>query len=357
MVSMKPEPRFSDHRRNRRAQAAIAAGAAGAAGAARTHLRHRKRIKSDPDTALLGARLAGRPVAVRSADGTVLHAEIFGPEGAPTIVLAHGWTEALRLWTHQIRDLSKDFRVVAYDQRGHGASSRAASGEYTMQRLAEDFEAVLNACVPAGERAVVAGHSMGAMTVAAWAESHDVASRIAAVALVNTGVGGLIDDSQLIVVKSAKLDAVIREPFGRKVFLGNPAPMPNISTRIHHAVLRYVAFGPTAGPGQIEFMFGMVRQCRAGVRAAFGRAMADMELHHALARIDVPTIVIAGEKDRLTPVSHARRMAELVAGETEVIVLPEIGHMGPIEAPAAYNAAFRALAARATPQTELALAA
>src|SRR5690606_39543316 len=63
----------------------------------------------------------GVPVEVRtvsSSDGTRLHVEIRGRTDAPTIVLSHGVLCALRFWRHQIHQLSTEFRVVAYDQRG-----------------------------------------------------------------------------------------------------------------------------------------------------------------------------------------------------------------------------------------------
>src|SRR5450759_3645074 len=67
--------------------------------------RHLRRIESDPEHAILSTPLKGRPVSVRPADGTVLHAEVFGSDG-PWIVFAHGSTEALEVWTYVIRALS-----------------------------------------------------------------------------------------------------------------------------------------------------------------------------------------------------------------------------------------------------------
>ena len=95
-------------------------------------------------------RSAERPaLSVRSADGTALHAEAFGPEDGATVVLAHGWTETLSFWTYVIERLSqRGLRVVAYDLRGHGRSEPAAAHDYEMERFGEDLEAVLEACVP-----------------------------------------------------------------------------------------------------------------------------------------------------------------------------------------------------------------
>jgi pimeloyl-ACP methyl ester carboxylesterase len=328
--------------------------AAGGVTAAAVQMRHRHRIASDPLAAQLLDRRPGHAVSVVSDDGTRLHAEIFGSDGRPTIVLAHGWTEGIRLWTLQIRELVKEFRVVAYDQRGHGRSAEAITNDYSLPRFGEDLEAVLEACVPAGEPATIAGHSLGAMSIASWAAQFDVARRANAVALMNTGVGSLMSDHKI--VRFPLIDGAIRHAFGRYVFLGNPAPMLRVSNPVTCAALRYVAFGPDASPATVAFMENMVIECPGRVRAAIGKAMDDMELHHALANISVPALVAAGEVDRLTPVSHAARMASLLPNLTELHVLPQTGHMGPVERPQEFTEMIAGLA-RSVQSAPVALAA
>src|SRR3954454_19594156 len=97
----------------------------------------------------------GRTVTVRSADGTRLHAEVFGPDDGYPIVLAHGITCALQVWHHQINDLSVDHRVIAFDHRGHGRSAIPGRRGYSMNHLADDLEAVLTTTLRPGERATI----------------------------------------------------------------------------------------------------------------------------------------------------------------------------------------------------------
>jgi pimeloyl-ACP methyl ester carboxylesterase len=73
-----------------------------------------------------------------------------------------------------------------------------------------------------------------------------------------------------------------------------------------------------------------------------------MDLLHALERLVVPTVVIAGERDRLTPPSHARRIAEMLPDSAGLIVLENTGHMGPLERPREISDAIAALGARAS---------
>jgi pimeloyl-ACP methyl ester carboxylesterase len=334
-------------RRNRRLWTGLAGVTVlGAVGAA-SQRRHMNRIAADPEDAVLRRVATGRPLAARSADGTQLHAEIFGQDAGQTVVLAHGWTEMLSYWSHVIRELTATgLRVVAYDLRGHGQSEPASGGDYSPARFGEDLEAVLEACLPGGERAIVAGHSLGAMSIAAWAESRDVTRRISAAALLNTGVGDLVAESLLVPVPL--IAQFLNRTFGPGGLLGVRGSVPRFSTPLSHAIIRYVAFGPHASPAQIAFYERMLVACPRGVRADVGIAISETELHHAIPRLTVPTLVIAGELDKLTPPSHARRIADALPQLERLIVLPDTGHMGPLERPREVSDALIALAARAS---------
>ncbi len=303
----------------------------------------RRRIAADPHSEMLREPAHGESITIDAADGTEIHGETFGPPGASTVVLIHGWTETLAIWTLVIPSLvSQGLRVVAYDLRGHGKSGRPADGDYSVARFGEDVEAVLAAVVPEGERAVVAGHSLGAMSIAAWAEHHDVPRRAAAAALIHTGVGELIAESLLV-----PLPKVIRaytDTFATRAFLGSRAPLPNFSTPMSHAMIRYVAFGRKASPADVAFFERMVIACAADVRADVGLAMSEIDLYDALANLTVPTAVVAGEKDKLTPPGHAKRMAELLPNLHSLQVLEGVGHMGPLERPEELSATLGELA-------------
>ena len=321
-------------------------GAAGAAGLATAgalaQRRHMRRIAEDPERAILERPLDGRPLKASSADGTELHAEVFGRDDAQTLVLAHGWTETIGIWVYLIDELAREFRIVAYDLRGHGQSARPAGGDYSIERFGEDVEAVLGAALPDGEKAVVAGHSLGGMSIVAWAEHHDVTAHASGAALLFTGVGGLLRSQMVVAVPG--FAAALAEPIARHGFLGSRAPLPRASTPISSAVLRRVAFGPAASPAQVAFLERMVAACPADVRAAVGLATSHIELEHALPRLTVPTLVMAGANDRLTPPSHAHRMAAGVPQLQALIELPDTGHMGPLERPQEMATALRSLA-------------
>ena len=336
-----------DVSQHRRLVAAAAGAGLTGAGLAALQLRHARRIARDPAQAALAEPPRGRSLTVRSPDGTRLHAELFGPDesAALTAVLAHGWTENRTFWVHQIRALAEaGMKVVAYDHRGHGDSDAAAGGDYSIERFGEDLEAVLAACDGAPERTLVAGHSLGGMAIAAWAEHHDVHTRIGAAALLNTGMGDLIGETLLLPVPP--IAKTLNRTIAVHGFLGSRAPLPRFSSPISHALIRYIAFGPTASPAQIAFYERMLIASPPDARADIGIALSELELWHALPRLTVPTAVLAGEVDRLTPPSQARRIAEMLPQLEELVVLPRTGHMAPLERPGEVNRLLLALSQR-----------
>jgi pimeloyl-ACP methyl ester carboxylesterase len=94
----------------------------------------------------------------------------------------------------------------------------------------------------------------------------------------------------------------------------------------------------------VAFFERMLVTCPPDVRAQVGIAMSDMDLQQALPCLTVPTIVIAGADDKLTPPSHARRIAELLPELRRLTVLESIGHMTPLECPRAAIDAIKELA-------------
>jgi pimeloyl-ACP methyl ester carboxylesterase len=349
-----PSP-SSDRRALGTRTARRAAGLMGVSAAVAWELQRRadrRRILADPAHAVLNAPLSGRRIPVRSADGAAIHAEAFGPEGGPTVVLVHGWTCSLRFWTHQIRTLSDELRVVAYDLRGHGRSVAPAAPRYSIDAFAADLGAVLQACVPAGERAVVAGHSLGAMCLIAWAGAHRdrVERDLAAAALVNTGLGDLI--AEALVLRAPQRLARARQVAGRAL-LGAKAPIPKGTTPLSHRAIRYVALSRSASPAAVAFCERLVLECRRDVRAACGRTLSRLDLRESVQGLGVPTAVIAGARDKLTPPVHARRLAGELPELIDYVEVADAGHMIPVERPEEVSRRLRQLAraSLATPRS------
>jgi len=305
-------------------------------------VRHRRQLAADPLDALLSTPLVGETVPVISADGTLIHAEAFGPDSAPTVVLVPGWTEKLQIYDLVTRGLlERGFRVVSYDLRGQGQSGAPVDGDQGIDRYGEDVEAVLATAAGGRDDVVIAGHSMGGMSIMAWAAAFEVSPRVRAAALLNTGAVGLVASSTLL---PGRVPTGARERIGAKFVLG-AAPPPPISSPLSRAILRYVAFGPTATEAQITFYERMGWECPAAVRIAAGATLATLDVTAGLPRLDVPTLVLTGAQDRLTPPVLSQQMAEALPNPVELKILPQTGHMSPLERPGELVDALAALAA------------
>jgi len=331
-----------------------AAGVAGAAIAAGGWLNARAVERASAQRRARNDR--GRPVEVRGAAGNRIAARIHGPEGAPTLILVHCWTGTQELWHKQIDALAGEFRIVTYDHRGHGISEDAPDGDYSLEAFAADLEAVIDATVPEGERPLLAGHSMGAMTIAAWADAlrERTAEHARGAALMSTGLEALTSSSAVMRQLPGRFDTVR----GRLTDLALEAPVSikGVPFNMLYEAVAYVALGPNARPEDVELTARMALDCRAVARARAGRAMARMKLLHALDDLRVPAIVIAGAKDRMTPISHAERIERALPHSLGLRVEPDCGHMTPLECPELVNDALRELAAAALGEREQAAA-
>ncbi|XHM67832.1 alpha/beta fold hydrolase [Streptomyces nigra] len=276
-----------------------------------------------------------RELTVESADGARLHVEVHGPEGAPAVVLAHGWTCSTAFWAAQIRALAVDHRVVAYDQRGHGRSP--AAEVCSTDGLADDLEAVLKATLAPGEKAVIAGHSMGGMTVMAAAARPAFREHAAAVLLCSTGASRLVAESVVLPLRAGRLRTWLT---GR--LLGSRAPLGPV-TAAARAILKYATMGPRSAPEMVEACARIVHACPRTVRHAWSRVLSLLDLGDGIRELTVPAAVVVGTADRLTPPVHARSLAEALPNCVGVTELPGLGHMTPIEAPELVTGKIREL--------------
>ena len=289
----------------------------------------------------------GRSVVVRSADGTRLHTEVFGPEDGYPIVLAHGITCAIRVWANQINDLARDHRVIAYDHRGHGRSGvPARRGNYGLNFLAADLDAVLSATLAPGERAVIAGHSMGGIAIMSWAQRYPrrVQQCADAVALINTTSGDLLRDVQFLPVPRPLVGSRVRTA-GVLLKRFGAAPLLPGSVQQSRRVISALAVGRGADPAIADFVFELFATTPPAGRGGWARALVDSlgPRHIPLTNLTVPALVIGSTKDRLLPIRASRRIAADVPNLASLVELSG-GHMSPQEHADEVNAQLRALA-------------
>ena len=317
----------------------------------------RTRLRPDPEAAEPFFGLpADRARSVRADDGVALHVEEVGRPDAPlTVVFSHGYTQEMAVWHYQRKALAADpdVRCVFWDQRSHGRSARGPAEGATIDQLGRDLHAVLEAVAPRGP-VVLVGHSMGGMTVLALADAHPelFGPRVRGAALIGTSTGKLADATFGL---PAALMPVTRRalPWLTRGMRKRPQPFERtrrIGTDLAFVIARYEAFGDAdVSPALVEFVERMTARTRIDVIAEFYDTFTT---HDKVAALDVlrgiATLVLVGEKDRITPRDHSELMAaRLDAADAELVVVDGAGHMVQLEEPALVTQRLQALMRRA----------
>jgi non-heme chloroperoxidase len=266
---------------------------------------------------------------VTTGDGARIHTVEAG-EGPP-IVLIHGITLGVGVWARQFSSLRKHHRVLAIDLRGHGPSI-GGSGGYSFERLADDVLEVLAEREVAD--AVVVGHSMGGMVLQLAAIRRVEALRRHAVGLV---------------LVATDAGPTIPGPVGR--------PMGMLTARVAWRAARYaerhskgvypgsdlatwgsrVCFGARPRAVDVELVRSLSSAVPPRAMAELLTPLMEFDVRIDLPRIDLPTLVVVGSRDVLTPARRARFMASRIPG-ARLEVLPGCGHLVMLERPAELDA-------------------
>jgi pimeloyl-ACP methyl ester carboxylesterase len=300
----------------------------------------------------LAAHPADRTALVAADDGVMLSVDEIGPRDAPlTVVFVHGYTLSMASWAFQRRALAEQLatanghrpsaRLVFYDQRGHGSSGRGDAKHSTMRQLGSDLSAVLEARVPQGP-IVLVGHSMGGMTVMALAAERPelFGDRIVGVALMSTSSGNLADLDfglpELLTRLRAAVFPVAAWTMRRRPVLAERTR--RLAADVVSALTRSLSFASDVDPALARYVDAMIAGTPVDVIAEFYPAIAGLDQTAALSPLRrVPTLVLTGDRDRLIPKEHSDNLVELLAkdggGHVEYVVVPEAGHMVPLEKP------------------------
>jgi pimeloyl-ACP methyl ester carboxylesterase len=239
---------------------------------------------------------------------------------------------------------------VLWDQRGHGRSGRGSPGPVSIDRLGDDLACVLEATVPHRQPAVLVGHSMGGMTVLALADSHPelFGSHVVGAGLVSSSSGRLADVT--LGIPTALARVVRRAAPGVVSALGHAPRIVELGRRtgtdLEYALTRLYSFSSHVPPAAVDFVRQMNAATPMEVIADFYPAFDDHDKVEALPVLRrIPTLVMVGEDDLLTPAEHSREIAAALP-DARLVVVPDCGHMVMLEHPALMDDELLALVER-----------
>ena len=287
---------------------------------------------------------------VLTDDGVALHVEIDlpAPEDAtaaargstrhgradelPTVVLTHGYCLSLRCWVYQRRALkAAGYRVVSWDQRGHGRSARGEKESYTIDRLGKDLLAVITEAAPRGDLVLV-GHSMGGMTMLALGEQQPrlIMDRVIGAAFVATSPGGLMLANG---GRVATFGRVLLERLGPGV-LGSLSNRPELFGRVRRVArdLEYFlveqnSFASPVPRSVVRYTADILLGTPLDVVNDYLQTFDGFDKRPALLEFRrAMVLVFNGREDVLTPPSHSELILEGIPG-AEHIVVNDAGHV------------------------------
>jgi pimeloyl-ACP methyl ester carboxylesterase len=284
---------------------------------------------------------------VPSDDSTGIAVAILGDgHPGPTFVFVHGWTFSSRSYHYQ-RMLAERFRVVLMDHRGHGESDRGPRESRTVDQIGRDLYAVIDATAPDRD-VILVGHSMGGMTIMSLAAHSPelFGTRVKAVALLNTSAGEV--SGNVFGLPRPLAAAWLKQwESALSLMVSDPAKAEKArrsGTRMSRVISRWLNFGKKPDKRLVAFTEAMSAQTPAEVMGDFYLSLQAHDKVEALKALShVPTLVIAGEKDRLLPPEHSRRIAAEVP-HARLLELRGAGHCPMLEQPEAVNAALYDLA-------------
>ena len=247
--------------------------------------------------------------------------------GGRPLLLVHGFTGGKHDFADHVDALAAGgWHVVAYDQRGHGESTKPGDeAAYSFELFADDLFGVLDALD--WPTCVLLGHSMGGMV--AQVAALRTPDRFEGLVLMDTGPGRLAIDRDM----ADKAVTICREVgmarFADILEAQGPGPLESEAARRVRETR----------PDIVEQSARSIRTCSPAMYASMVGAMLDADDRlPALHRIAIPTLVLVGEQDALL-VEPSRRMAEAIPG-ARLEVLPDAGHSPQQENPAAWTKAL-----------------
>ncbi len=251
-----------------------------------------------------------------TVNGVSINFEIDGPEGAPWLVLSNSLLTNLSMWDDQVADLKSSYRILRYDQRGHGGT-QATPGPYSFDLLVSDVIALLD--MLGIRRAHFCGLSMGGMTALFLAQRH--AGRFDRIVACDCGPASTPASAQqwkerIEIAGKDGMEALVEPTIARWFppdFLATKAPV-------------------------LDKVRQMIRSTLMAGFAGCAQALSDYDLRPGLAGIDRPTLLIVGTKDATLP--GIRQIKEAVRGSA-LVELAGAGHIANVEQPKAFTTAVR----------------
>ncbi|MGN9802356.1 alpha/beta fold hydrolase [Micromonospora sp. L32] len=304
-----------------------------------------RRLKADPTDRyaheVFGEQRYDDAFRLELPDGTDIHVEVVEPTrpapGRPTVVLVHGFCLDMGTFHFQRKLLAErgEHRIVAYDQPGHGRSGRLESGEYDLAALGRTLRRVIDRTAPEGPLVLV-GHSMGGMTIMAFAELYPemFGDRVVGTVLMATS-GGLIAETKLVApALIGRVGAPVLYMMSNATRYGGTVidRARKSTSNVAWLLTRKYGFGTRKpSPALVSYVEEMNSRTSADTVTRYLRTLATHSRFPALAALSgTPVLVVVGDKDMITPVTHSEEIVRRLP-HARYIKVNDSGHVVMLE--------------------------
>lgn len=283
----------------------------------------------DTDAAEMRAKYGAPPSQfVAIGDGVTVHLRDEGPKDAPAIILLHGSNADLHTWEPWVAALREQYRVIRFDQVGHGLTGPDPAGDYSRDNYVAD---ILEVADRLGlERFILGGNSMGGKHALAFAAAHP--ERLTGLVLVDASGGPMLDlkpgpDDE----DSGNIGFAIARMPGINLLAEQITPRSLIAQSLDQSV----SVKSVVTPAAVDRYWELLRYPgnRRATLARFSQPY-DPLTEGEIAGIATPTLILWGEEDRLIPVEAGRWLAQTLPSN-ELVLYPKVGHLPHEEAPSA----------------------
>jgi pimeloyl-ACP methyl ester carboxylesterase len=269
----------------------------------------------------------GRP------DGSQLRVECYGREDAPPIILTHGWGANSTEWAYLKKELSDEFRLIVWDLPGLGRSTRPTNRDYSMENLSRHLEAVL--ALAGDQPAILLGHSIGGMITLTFCRLFPKAlgDRVKAIALVQTTYTNPVRTTNMAGVLTALERPVIVPLLHLTIWLSPLIWLSNLMSYLNGSAIlltKSSGFAGTETWEELDFVARFQLQASPAVMARGMLGMLRYDATAVLKDINIPALVVAGDKDSVCKPEASERMHGDIP-DAQLTRLVPAKHMGLIE--------------------------
>jgi len=270
---------------------------------------------------------------LKRPDGTIINIEYYGREDAQPIIFVHGLNANIKNWYYQRKHFEKAYRLIMMDLPGMGKSTRPANKDYSLTKLAADLQAVIEHS--GAKNPIVWGHSMGGMAILTLLAKNRDANRpaIKGIILEHTTYTNPVKTIMLRGLMTA-IQKPILTPICWIIVALSPiiwiSRWMSYLNGSSHIMTRFLTFAGTQTPKQLDFSTLLSTMTPPAVMARGCLGMFKYDVTKELPSINVPALIIAADRDRLTRPDASVYMKQHMPNAELVNVAPG-NHQGLIE--------------------------